>query len=330
MMPIWTKRPIFHDICPVIPAGRGNTENNCTYEITSRLPRVIVTIRTWPLSEDRIEILPDHAEGNDRIMRPFERKVILVTGGSKGIGAACTQVFAERGGTVVFTGRNREEGKVLEQSMLREGHQAMYITCDVSVDRDIQRVIDTAIEQFGELHVLVNNAATHISKLMHEYTLEDFDKLIHTNLRNYFLHAKYAIPHLRKTKGNIVNIGSSTGKVGQYAGSLYAATKGAIMAFTKSVALDYARVPIRSNAVLPAYVDTPLLRDWAEQQPNPSQLIAELGRSHALGRISTAREVAAVAAFLASDDASTVTGALIDADGGATLEYSPSAIHFRE
>lgn len=261
---------------------------------------------------------------------PFEKKGMIVTGGTKGIGAACTRIFAEKGGRVLFTGRNATEGEALEATLLNEGFDVVYAQCDVSVEADIRKVIETAVERFGAIHVLVNNAATHISKIMHEYTLEDFDTLIQTNLRNYFLHAKYAIPHLFNTKGNIVNIGSSTGKVGQYAGSLYAATKGGIMAFTKSVALDYARVPIRVNAVLPAYVDTPLLQSWIEQQPNPQEVIESLGRSHALGRISTSREIASVVAFLASDEASTMTGAIIDADGGATLEYSPAVIQFRD
>lgn len=260
----------------------------------------------------------------------FAGKVVIVTGGTKGIGAACTALFLQKGAKVVFTGRNEDDGALLESSLRREGFDARFVRCDVLNVSDIERVIQTAVETYGQLHVLVNNAATHVSKLLHEYSLEDFDLLVNTNLRNYFLHAKFAIPYLRQTKGNIVNIGSSTGKVGQYAGSLYAATKGGIMAFTKSAALDYARVPIRVNAVIPAYVDTPLLQEWISQQPNPAEIAEQLGRMHALGRISSAAEIAAVAAFLASEEASTVTGATIDADGGATLEYSPAMIRYRE
>ncbi|MDF2724237.1 MAG: short-chain dehydrogenase/reductase [Paenibacillus sp.] len=257
-------------------------------------------------------------------------KVAIVTGGTKGIGAACTKLFLQKGAKVVFTSRRQQEGAELERELREEGFEAAYVNCDVTRASDIEHVIERTVGMYGQIDILVNNAATHISKLMHEYTLDDFDTLIHTNLRNYFLHAKYAVPHLRQTKGSIVNIGSSTGKVGQYAGSLYAATKGGIMAFTKSAALDYARVPIRVNAILPAYVDTPLLRQWIDQQPNPAEVVEQLGNMHALGRISSSLEIAAVAAFLASDEASTVTGAIIDADGGATLEYSPAAIRFRD
>ncbi|MBD2862682.1 SDR family NAD(P)-dependent oxidoreductase [Paenibacillus oceani] len=258
----------------------------------------------------------------------LESKVAIVTGGTKGIGGACTRLFAERGAKVVFTSRNAEEGRRFEAELTGLGYDCLYAQCDVLDPDDIAQLFEAAVQRYGKLDVLVNNAATHISKLMHDYTLDDFDCLIGTNLRNYFLHAKHAVPHLKRTKGAIVNIASSTGKVGQYAGSLYAATKGGIISFTKSIALDYARCPIRANAILPAYVDTPLLQSWIRQQENPAKTERTLAACHALGTISSSEEIAAVAAFLASDDASTVTGAIIDADGGATLEYSPAIIDF--
>lgn len=260
--------------------------------------------------------------------RQLERKVAIVTGGTKGIGGACTRLFAERGAAVVFTSRNADEGRQLEKELRSEGGDVLYVSCDVTRETEIADVFAATLAAYGKLDILVNNAATHISKLLHEYTNEDFDFLINSNFRNYFLHSKYAVPYLKPSRGAIVNIASSTGKVGQYAGSLYAATKGAIISLTKSAALDYARWPIRVNAILPAYVDTPLLQTWIRQQPDPAGTLASLDSRHALGRISTAAEIAAVAAFLASDDASTVTGSIIDADGGATLEYSPAVIDF--
>lgn len=261
--------------------------------------------------------------------RQLEGKVAIITGGTKGIGGACTRIFAKRGASVVFTSRNAAEGSQMENDLRQEGYNVRYVQCDVLNEDNIADVIQQTIAVFGQLDILVNNAATHISKKMHEYTNEDFDHLINSNLKNYFLHSKYAMPYLIQSKGTIVNIASSTGKVGQYAGSLYAATKGAIIAFTKSVALDYARSPVRVNAILPAYVDTPLLRSWIEQQENPAKTESALGSCHALGVISSSDEIATVAAFLASSDASTITGAIIDADGGATLEYSPAVIDFK-
>lgn len=261
--------------------------------------------------------------------KQFHDKVVIVTGGTKGIGGACTKVFAERGAKVVFTSRTLDEGKQYEEQLKLEGLECLYVQCDVMKDSDIENVIRQTVDIYGKIDVLVNNAATHISKVMDEYTLEDFEYLMCTNLRNYFLHSKYAIPYLKNTKGSIVNIASSTGKVGQYNASLYAATKGGIIAFTKSVALDYARYPVRVNAILPAYVDTPLLRSWINQQKDPENTERFLSKSHALGRISTSEEVAKVAAFLASEDASTITGSIVDADGGATLEYSPAVIDYK-
>ena len=256
-------------------------------------------------------------------------KVAFVSGGTKGIGGDCTRLFAERGASVAFTSRNAEEGRRLMEELRSAGMDVLYIQCDVLHEDQIADAVHRTVSHFGKLDILVNNAATHISKLMHEYDTDDFNHLINSNFRNYFLHSKYAFPYLKETRGNIVNIASSTGKVGQYAGSLYAATKAAIIAFTKSVALDYARIPIRANAILPAYVDTPLLQSGIRQQPDPAKTQASLDVRHALGRISTGREIAAVAAFLASDDASTVTGSIVDADGGATLEYSPAVIDFQ-
>jgi meso-butanediol dehydrogenase/(S,S)-butanediol dehydrogenase/diacetyl reductase len=264
----------------------------------------------------------------DDMIKQLDDKVAIITGGTKGIGGACTRLFAERGAKVLFTGRDRNAGLELEGELREKGYEVKFAQCDVSKESDIINIVNQGIEEFNQLDILVNNAATHISKLMHEYTEEDFYTLINTNLRNYFLHSKYTIPHLLKTKGAIVNISSSTGKVGQYAGSLYSATKGAINAFTKSIALDYARSHIRANAILPAYVDTPLLRTWINQQADPVATEQSLANCHALGQISSSEEIAAVAAFLASDDASTITGSIIDADGGATLEYSPAVIKF--
>lgn len=260
----------------------------------------------------------------------FRDKVVLITGGTKGIGRSCTTLFAEHGAKVIFTGRNSDDGRELQNFLvqMKKQTEVRFVNCDVSDADEIKNLFLYIENKFGELHVLINNAATHISKLAEDYTVEDFEVLIRTNVRNYFLHTKYALPYLKKSRGSIVNISSSTGKVGQFAGSLYSATKGAINSFTKSVAIDYARVPVRVNAILPAYVDTPLLQTWLHQQSNPEEVKRSLGNSHVLGRISHPDEIASLAVFLASDGASTITGAVIDADGGATLEYSPALIPY--
>lgn len=256
-------------------------------------------------------------------------KVAIVTGGTAGIGGACTRLFAERGAKVVFTSNRRDEGEKYERELLSDGLECMFIECDVTNEERIIYVINKTVEKHGRVDVLLNNAATHISKMMDEYTNEDFDRLFTTNVKNYFWHIKHAIPYLKESKGAIVNIASATGKVGQYAGSLYASTKGAVMSLTKSVALDYAGFQVRSNAILPGFVDTPLLQKWINQQADPESTKDFVGKNQAIGRLTSPREIAATATFLASEDSSTVTGSIIDADGGATLDYSPAVIEFQ-
>jgi len=258
----------------------------------------------------------------------FKDKVTIITGGTSGIGGACTRIFAERGSKVVFTSNRREEGEELEKQLIKNGYDCKFFECDVVNEEEIIQVIHETVSKYGKVNHLVNNAGVHISKMMDEYTNEDFDRLFTINVKSYFWHMKHAIPYLKKECGSVVNIASATGKVGQYAGSLYAATKGAVMSLTKSAALDYARSPVRVNAILPGFVDTPLLQNWINQQADPELTRKFLGKNQAIGRLTAPEEIARLAAFLASEDASTVTGAIVDADGGATLDYSPATIEY--
>ncbi|NEU30200.1 glucose 1-dehydrogenase [bacterium LRH843] len=260
----------------------------------------------------------------------LENKVSIITGGTAGIGEACTRTFLERGSKVVFTSYAGDEGEQLEKELLESGFDCMFIKCDVSNEEEVKNVIHSTIQKYGRIDVLLNNAGTHISKMIDEYTNDDFDRLFNTNVKGIFWHIKHAAPYLKDTKGAIVNIASATGKVGQYAGALYSSTKGAVMSLTKSVALDYARCPIRVNAILPGFVDTPLLNKWINEQADPEGTRNNVAKNQAIGRLTSPEEIAKVAAFLASSDASTITGAMIDADGGATLDYSPAVIDFNE
>ncbi len=195
------------------------------------------------------------------------------------------------------------------------------VKADVSNSRSVQNMIDTTIETFGKLDILVNNAGYHISKNIEDTSEDEWEFIINTNLRSTFLCSKYAIPHLRKTKGCIVNISSMVGLVGQPNAGAYSATKGGQIAMSKGMAIDFAPDGIRVNVICPGWVQTPLVEDWFGQQSDPDASRKYIYGIHPLGRIGTTEECGKAALFLACDDSSFVTGATLALDGGVTLGY---------
>ena len=168
---------------------------------------------------------------------------------------------------------------------------------------------------------MINNAAYHISKNIAETSEEEWDFIINTNLKSVFLCSKYAIPHLKKTRGCVINISSMVGLVGQSNAGAYSATKGGIIAMTKGMALDFAPDGIRVNCICPGWIRTPLVDDWFSQQPDEGKAREYIHSVHPLGRIGTIEECGRVALFLASDDSSFMTGSIVTIDGGVTLGY---------
>jgi NAD(P)-dependent dehydrogenase (short-subunit alcohol dehydrogenase family) len=193
--------------------------------------------------------------------------------------------------------------------------------CDVTKSSDIQAVVKKTIDTWGKLDILVNNAGYHISKNVEQTTEEEWEFIQNTNLRSTFLFCKYSIPHLRKTKGNIINISSMVGRVGQPNAGAYSATKGGQIAMTKGMAIDFAPDGIRVNVITPGWIQTPLVEDWFSQQADPAAARKYIYGQHPLGRIGTIEECGRLATFLASDDASFITGTIVDIDGGITLGY---------
>jgi L-fucose dehydrogenase len=251
----------------------------------------------------------------------LENKVAVITGSSKGIGAGIARIFSSEGAAVVIISRNEQEGRQMAGKLLDQGRKAIYIRTDVTDSRSIQDMIVKTIENFGRLDILVNNAGYHISKNVEETTEEEWEYIINTNLRSTFLCSKYAIPHLRKTKGNIINISSMVGLVGQSNAGAYSATKGGQIAMSKGMALDFAKDGIRVNVICPGWIQTPLVEDWFEQQKDPGAARNYIYDQHPLGRIGTEDECGRAALYLASDDAAFITGITLDIDGGVTLGY---------
>ncbi|NBD24267.1 SDR family NAD(P)-dependent oxidoreductase [Paenibacillus glycinis] len=258
----------------------------------------------------------------------FAGQIVLVTGGGSGIGETSALSFAAEGASVVVADWNEADGqrtaeRINAQQPAREDGRprAIAVRTDVSLEADVRKLIKTAIETYGRLDVLYNNAA-----VIHPGRLEDieenaFDRLMSVNVKGVFLAIKHAIPHLRATKGRIVNMSSLGGLTGQANNTVYAASKGAIVAMTKSLALDYAPDGVRVNCLCPAGVSTPLLNAWVRRQADPEQAEQALRDMHPLGRPATPEEIADAVLFLASSQSAFVTGVALPVEGGASLGY---------
>ena len=248
-------------------------------------------------------------------------KVAIVTGGSKGIGEGIARVFHSEGAKVVIASRGAEEGQRMAEQLGAAAGQALYLPTDVRHSASIQAMIQGAVKRFGKLDILVNNAGYHLSKNVEQTSEEEWEFIITTNLRSTFLCSKYAIPHLRATKGTIINISSMVGLVGQSNAGAYSASKGGQIAMTRGMALDFARDGIRVNAICPGWIASPLVEDWFSQQPDPAAARSYIYGAHPLGRIGTIEECGRAAAYLASAEAAFVTGITLNIDGGVTLGY---------
>jgi len=248
-------------------------------------------------------------------------KVAIVTGSKQGIGAGIAGVFSREGASVVVADIE-EDGGIQKAEELGAGEGgAIFVKADVRDSTSVQHMIDTTIDTFGKLDILVNNAGYHISKNIEDTSEDEWEFIINTNLRSTFLCSKYAIPHLRKTKGCIINISSMVGLVGQPNAGAYSATKGGQIAMSKGMAIDFAPDGIRVNVICPGWVQTPLVEDWFGQQKDPDAARKYIYGVHPLGRIGTPEECGKAALFLACDDSSFITGATLALDGGVTLGY---------
>lgn len=253
----------------------------------------------------------------------LQDKVAVITGGSKGIGRGCARVFAKHGCTVIIAARGAEAGHRTVQEIREQGGSAHFETCDVTSEQDMLRVIDGAASKFDRLDCIVNNAGWHPPAVnLADITVADFEALLRMNLTSTFMGCKFAAPHLEKTEGSIINLSSEVALLGQSQAASYAATKGGQVSMTRALAIDLAPKNVRVNAVCPAGVDTPLMREWAATLDDPDDALKTAARVHPLGRMATIDEIGEVCAFLASAEASFITGQAITPDGGAMLGYA--------
>lgn len=252
----------------------------------------------------------------------YTDKVVIITGGSHGIGEGCVRTFVAAGAKVVFCARNDRDGERLAVEVKAGGPgQAQFIRCDVSRIEEIQHVIDESVARFGRIDCLINNAGWHPPhKPIDEVSIEEFRDLLDLNLVSVFAACKFALPHLRRTQGNIINLSSLVGTIGQLHATTYVATKGAITAFTKALAIDEAEHGVRVNSVSPGNIYTPLWQQAIDAAPDPNQCRAEGEAAQFLGRMGTIEEVGKLCLFIASE-ATFTTGADHIISGGAELGY---------
>lgn len=255
-------------------------------------------------------------------MERLKNKVAIVTGGATGIGEAISKKFAKEGALVIVNGYPEDPVNEVVDEIKKEGLKAVAFVADISIEENARECIDFATRMYGKLDVLINNAGTFPEmNEIDSFSTEAFEYMLKNNIKSAFLMTKYAIPKLQETKGCIVFAGSESGQLGLAKNAPYGGTKGFMHAFMKGVAVEQAQHGVRANCVCPGPIDTA----WTRKSEGPMSREDEkmLISATPLGRRGTPEEVANVYLFLASDEASYVTGALYPVDGGITVAKGP-------
>lgn len=254
----------------------------------------------------------------------LEEKVVIVTGAGSDIGSAIANKFAAEGARVVINGLATDPILEVERDINAAGGKCVVYAGDVAEEERARACVQTAIDKWGKLDILVSNAGTPLlGAPIHKYDINQFDRLIARNLRSIFLMTRFAVPHLQKTAGNIVATGNEVGTLGMADNTPYGGAKGFVHAFIKGVAVEQARYGIRANCVCPGPIDN--LSKEADSDAEKARVA-----STPMGRRGTAEEIANVFTFLASDMASYVTGALWVVDGGTTIGKGPTISNLEE
>lgn len=246
----------------------------------------------------------------------LNNKVIIVTGGAKGIGAGITKALAAEAAIPVIIGRNETDNKAI---LAEIGGNGFFVTAELTKPQECEKAIDTIIKKYNRIDGLVNNAGVNDGVGLQHGNYESFMASLHKNLVHYYLVAHFALPYLIKTKGAIVNVGSKVAETGQGNTSAYAASNGGRNALTREWAVELLSYGIRVNAVIVAESYTPLYEKWINSLPNPEEKLKSITDKIPLGkRMTTTEEIANMVLFLLSEKSSHTTGQLVHVDGGYT------------
>jgi L-fucose dehydrogenase len=244
-------------------------------------------------------------------------KVVIVTGGAKGIGSAIVRACAAEGGIPVIVDRDAEAGQHLHRTLQSAGAACGLVTIDLSTAEGCSQTVEQTMQTFGRIDALVNNAGRNDKVGLEHGSVDEYVASLNRNLVHYYGVAHHALPHLKRSRGAIVNIGSKTAVTGQGSTSGYASSKGAILALTREWAAELLPYGIRVNTVIPAEVMTPLYRSWLDTFPNPEEKLAHiLAKIPLEQRMTTPEEIAATVVFLISSKSSHTTGQHLFVDGG--------------
>lgn len=246
-------------------------------------------------------------------MKSFENKVVLITGGTSGIGQASALAFAREGARVVLSGRREKEGQAVVAEIKVAGGEATFVKADVAVEKEVESLIAQTVATYGRLDIAFNNAGVEVLGPITELNEADYRRVFDINVWGVLASMKYEVPAMLKTGGgSIINTSSIAGHIGMAGVAIYVASKHAVEGLTKVAALEYAKHNIRVNAVAPAAIETEMFNRFADQ-PEKRDYMASL---HPIGRVGHAREIAEPVLFLASDAASFITGQSLVIDGG--------------
>ena len=242
----------------------------------------------------------------------------VVTGGASGIGEATVRRFAAEGAEVCILDRDLPAAETLAKE-LGEGHLAMEL--DVRFEAGVERVADAVYGHWDRVDVLVNNAGSELNKTYNETTVDEWDRVLDTDLKGPWLLCKHFVPHMvERGSGSVINISSLNGLVGFPLSTAYGSAKGGLVVFTRDMAIELATSGVRINCVCPGVIETPMMERWTDLMPDKNEAKAMLRGVMPIGRMGTAEEVASAVLFFASADSSLCQGAVLSVDGGFTAQ----------